>query len=91
MNSDGREGLADSDGYTAAEWVMLTLDVLDLILLFRVCLHLVDFVFALGSHISGVVTTVVDQLLLQGQVHHVGAHIVHEILRVPGHVKGVSL
>lgn len=58
--------------------------MLDLVLLFLVCLHLVDLVLALGTDVRGVVTGVVDQFLLVGQVHDVCTYRVHEILRMRG-------
>lgn len=56
----------------------------DFLLLLGVSLHLVNLVFALGSNVSGVVTTVVDKLLLGGQVHDVGTDSVHKVGRVRG-------
>lgn len=56
----------------------------DFLLLLGVGLHLVDFVFRPGSDVGRVVTTIVDELLLEGNVDHVGTDLVHEIGRVPG-------
>lgn len=39
------------------------LDMRDFFLLFIVRLHLVNLVFRLGAHISGIVTTIVHQLI----------------------------
>lgn len=65
------------------------LDVCDFLLLLVVCLHLVDLVLLLGTDVGGVVTTVVHELLLLCQVHHVGADSVHEVGRVRGENKNV--
>jgi hypothetical protein len=62
---------------------VLTLDVRDFLLLLGVGLHLVDLVFGPGSDIGRVVTTIVDELLLEGDVNDVGADLVHEVGRVP--------
>lgn len=56
------------------------LDVFDLLLLLHVLLHLVDLVLLSGLDIRVVVTTIVRQLLLGGEVHDVGADTVEEIL-----------
>jgi len=58
--------------------------VSNLVLLLSVGLHLVDVVLGLGSNVSRVVSSVVDELLLHGEVHDVGADGVHEILGVGG-------
>jgi hypothetical protein len=63
---------------------MLTLDVGDFLLLLGVGFHLVDLVFGPGSDVGRVVTTVVDKLLLEGDIDHVGTDFVHEIGRVAG-------
>lgn len=54
----------------------------DFFLLLGIRLHLVDFVFRLCSNIGRVITTVVDQLFPDGQVHNVGTDFIHEIGRV---------
>ena len=65
----------------------LTLNMGNFFLLLGVGLHLVDLVFGLCSDIGRVVTTVVDHLLLGGQVHDVGTNFIHEI----GGVRGKDL
>jgi hypothetical protein len=60
------------------------LDVGNLLLLLGVGLHLVGLVLGPGSDVGRVVTSVVDHLLLDGEVHDVGADRVHEVLRVRG-------
>lgn len=49
------------------------LDVGNLLLLLGVGLHLVGLVFGPGSDVGRVVTSVVNHLLLDGEVHDVGA------------------
>ena len=56
----------------------------DFLLLFMIRLHLVHLVLALRPHIRRVITRVVHKLLLLRQIHDVGAHAVHEVLRVGG-------
>jgi hypothetical protein len=56
----------------------------NLILLLGVSLHLVGLVLGLGSDVGRVVSSVVGELLLMGQVHDVGADRVHKVLRVRG-------
>lgn len=51
------------------------LDVLDLILLLLVGLHLVGLVLGLGTDVCRVVTSVREELLLEGQVEDVGADL----------------
>mmetsp|Transcript_53856 Transcript_53856/g.131662 ORF Transcript_53856/g.131662 Transcript_53856/m.131662 type:complete len:288 (+) Transcript_53856:923-1786(+) len=58
--------------------------MLDVRLLLLVPLHLVDLVVVLRLDVGVVVARVVGELALGGQVDHVGAHAVEEILRV-GH------
>lgn len=55
----------------------------DFLLLLGVGLHLVDLVFGPGSDVGCVVTTIVDELLLEGDVNDVGTDLVHEVGRVP--------
>lgn len=69
-------------GYEKGEAGCVLLDVSDFLLLFVICLHLVDLVLLLGLHVCGVITAVVDELLFHGKVHDVGADRVHEVLRV---------
>mmetsp|Transcript_1263 Transcript_1263/g.2727 ORF Transcript_1263/g.2727 Transcript_1263/m.2727 type:complete len:232 (-) Transcript_1263:414-1109(-) len=59
--------------------------MLDVGLFLLVAAHLVDLVLLLGLYKGVVVAVVVDKLLLLRQVDHVGAHTVHEILRVGHH------
>ena len=59
-----------------------TFDMGDLLLLLGKRLHLVHLVLALRPDVCRVVASVVDELLLHGQVHHVGADLVHEVGRV---------
>ena len=61
----------------------LALDVGDFLLLLGVGLHLVDLVFRPCSNIGRLVTTVVDELLLEGDIDDVGTDFVHEVGRVP--------
>lgn len=56
--------------------------MLNLILLLRVRLHLIDLILLLRPHIRRVIARIIDQLLLQRQIHDIGAHTVHEILRM---------
>lgn len=77
MNSMMVSALAESDSKDER-----TLDVGDFLLLLSVGLHLVDLVLRPGSDVGGIVTTVVDKLLLEGDVDHVGTDFVHEIGRV---------
>lgn len=54
----------------------------DLLLLLVIRLHLVHLVFLFGLDVCGVITCIVDQLLLHGKVHDVGTDGIEEILRV---------
>ena len=54
----------------------------NLVLLFGVRLHLVDLVLALCPNVGRVVATIVHELFLKREVHHVRTNLVHEIGRV---------
>lgn len=54
----------------------------NLILLFVVCFHLVHLVFLFRFDVGGVITAVVNQLLLHGEIHDMCTNRVEKVLRV---------
>lgn len=78
MNSGNMSSCAFS---TEGGWG-LTLDVGNFFLLLGIGLHLIGLVFTLCSDVSGVITTIVLELLVYGQIDNVGTNFVHEIGRV---------
>jgi hypothetical protein len=73
-----------SDGELKGRETDVLLNVCDFLLLLVVCLHLIHLVLLLGAYVGGVVTSVVDQLLLHRQIHDVSTHRVHKILGMRG-------
>jgi len=61
-------------------------DMLDLVLLLVVGLHLVNLILLLRLDVSGIVSGVIHEFLLVGEIHDIRANAIHKIL----YIKGIS-